>query len=185
MESETGRRAHMVSSLGQNVQRQLEGVQLEGVFTDKASGKDTQRPQLDELLRFIRDGDTPRGAQYGPARPESGRSPVQALTKIRVRVKFVKEQLVFTGEESPLANLMLSVMGAFAEFERALIGERRREGITLAKARGVYRGRKKALSAEKASELRERAAAGEQKTGLGRKFGISRETLYQYLKVRS
>jgi DNA invertase Pin-like site-specific DNA recombinase len=76
-------------------------------------------------------------------------------------------------------------MGAFAEFERALIGERQREGIALAKARGAYRGRRKALSPEKAGELRKRAGAGEQKTGLAREFGISRETLYQYLKADS
>lgn len=82
-----------------------------------------------------------------------------------------------------MANLMLSVMGAFAEFERALIRERQREGIALAKQRGAYRGRKKSLSASQASELRERAAAGEQKAKLAREFNISRETLYQYLKA--
>jgi DNA invertase Pin-like site-specific DNA recombinase len=59
-----------------------------------------------------------------------------------VRVEFLKEQLVFTGDASPMANLMLSVMGAFAEFERALIRERQREGITLAQQRGVHKGRK-------------------------------------------
>jgi len=110
---------------------------------------------------------------------------VQKLTRKGVRIEFFKENLTFTGEDSPLENLMLSVMGAFAEFERALIGERQREGITLAKARGVYRGRRKALSPEKASELRKRAGAGEQKTSLAREFGISRETLYQYLKADS
>jgi len=76
-------------------------------------------------------------------------------------------------------------MGAFAEFERALIGERQREGITLAKGRGVYRGRRKALLPEKAGELRKRAGAGEQKSALAREFGISRETLYQYLRIGS
>ena len=81
------------------------------------------------------------------------------------------------------ANLLLSVMGAFAEFERALIRERQREGIALAKQRGVYRGRKKALSAEQRGELRQRLAAGEKKAHLAREFGISRETLYQYLRI--
>ena len=80
---------------------------------------------------------------------------------------------------------MLSVMGAFAEFERALIGERQREGITLARARGAYRGRRKALSPEQAVELLRRAGAGEQKTALAREFNISRETLYQYLRTGS
>jgi DNA invertase Pin-like site-specific DNA recombinase len=82
-----------------------------------------------------------------------------------------------------MANLMLSVMGAFAEFERALIHERQREGIALAKQRGAYRGRKKALSLAQVTELRRRITAGEQKATLAREFGISRETLYQYLKA--
>jgi len=81
-----------------------------------------------------------------------------------------------------MANLLLSVMGAFAEFERALIGERQREGIALARQRGAYRGRKKALTDDQVVELRRRAA-GEAKASLAREFGISRETLYQYLKI--
>lgn len=81
-----------------------------------------------------------------------------------------------------MANLMLSVMGAFAEFERALIRERQREGIALAKQRGAYRGRKKSLNSEKIEELKRRIAAGEQKAKLAREFGISRETLYQYMR---
>ena len=82
-----------------------------------------------------------------------------------------------------MATLMLSVMGAFAEFERALIRERQREGIALAKQRGAYRGRKKALSPERVAELRQRAAAGEHKAKIARELGISRETLYQYLRT--
>jgi DNA invertase Pin-like site-specific DNA recombinase len=176
-----------VSSLDQNTVRQLEGVQLERIFTDKASGRDTKRPQLEELLRFLWDGDTlvVHSMDRLARNLDDLRSLVHRLTRKGVRTEFVKEQLVFTGEDSPMANLMLSVMGAFAEFERALIGERQRVGITLAKARGAYRGRKKALSLERAGELRDRAGAGEQKTALAREFGISRETLYQYLRTGS
>jgi DNA invertase Pin-like site-specific DNA recombinase len=83
-----------------------------------------------------------------------------------------------------MAQLMLSVMGAFAEFERALLRERQREGIALAKQRGVYRGRKRALTAEQVQVLRQRAQAGEAKTTLAKAFGISRETVYQYLRQR-
>ncbi len=107
---------------------------------------------------------------------------VQGLTQRGVRMEFVKEGLTFTGEDSPMANLMLSVMGAFAEFERALIRERQREGIVLAKQRGAYRGRKKSLNSEQIAELKRRVAAGDQKTLVARDFGISRETLYQYLR---
>jgi len=81
-----------------------------------------------------------------------------------------------------MAQLMLSVMGAFAEFERALLRERQREGIALAKQRGVYRGRKKALTVDQVQALRQRAQAGKAKTALAKVFGISRETVYQYLR---
>jgi DNA invertase Pin-like site-specific DNA recombinase len=73
-------------------------------------------------------------------------------------------------------------MGAFAEFERALIHERQREGITLAKQRGAYKGRKKALSAAAVIQLRERITVGISKAKVAREFGISRQTLYQYLQ---
>ena len=81
-----------------------------------------------------------------------------------------------------MANLMLSVMGAFAEFERALIRERQREGIAIAKQRGAYRGRKRSLSDGMVAELMQRVAGGEQKAAIARDLGISRETLYQYLR---
>ncbi len=102
-----------------------------------------------------------------------------------MRVEFVKERLVFSGEDAPMATLLLSVLGAFAEFERALIRERQLEGIALAKARGAYTGRKPALTPDQAGQLRIRAAAGEPKAALAREFGISRQTLYQYLSLPS
>ena len=173
-----------VSSFDQNPERQLEHVHVDKSFTDKASGKDTQRPELDALLTFVREGDTVvvHSMDRLARNLDDLRRLVQKLTQRGVRIEFVKEGLTFTGEDSPMATLMLSVMGAFAEFERALIRERQREGIALARQRGAYRGRKKALSPEQVTQLRKRAADGEQKAGLAREFGISRETLYQYLK---
>src|SRR5438132_6963760 len=97
-------------------------------------------------------------------------------------LRFVKENLIFTGDESPMANLMLSVLGAVAQFERDLIRERQREGIALAKQRGAYRGRQKALSSDKMLELQQRIGSGEKKATVARALGISRETLYQYLR---
>jgi DNA invertase Pin-like site-specific DNA recombinase len=110
---------------------------------------------------------------------------VQSLTKRGVRIEFVKEGLTFTDEDSNMANLMLSVMGAFAEFERALLRERQREGITLAKQRGAYRGRKRTLNTGQIADAKRRIVAGEAKTKLARELGISRETLYQYLRLDS
>ena len=100
------------------------------------------------------------------------------LTARGVVVEFVKEQLTFTGEDSALSKLLLSVMGAFAEFERSLLKERQREGITLAKAAGIYRVRKRSLTPERVTELRDRIKAGKKKAVVAREFGISRETLY-------
>jgi DNA invertase Pin-like site-specific DNA recombinase len=173
-----------VSSFDQNPERQLENISLHKVFTDKASGKDTKRPELEALLAFAREGDTVvvHSMDRLARNLDDLRRLVQMLTKRGIRIEFVKEGLHFTGEDSPMANLLLSVMGAFAEFERALIRERQREGIALAKKRGAYRGRKKALSPEQVADLRQRAAAGDQKAALAREFGISRETLYQYLR---
>lgn len=174
-----------VSSFDQNPERQLEQVQVDKVFTDKASGKDTQRPELDALLSFVRDGDTVvvHSMDRLARNLDDLRRLVQKLTKRGVRIEFAKECLTFTGEDSPMANLMLSVMGAFAEFERALIRERQREGIALAKQRGAYRGRKKSLSDAQIVELKRRVTDGEQKAAVARDYGISRETLYQYLRT--
>lgn len=174
-----------VSSFDQNPERQLEHIPLDRVFTDQASGRDSRRPELERLLAFVREGDTVvvHSMDRLARNLDDLRRLVQTLTQRGVCIEFVQERLTFTGEDSPLAHLMLSVMGAFAEFERALIRERQREGIALAKKRGAYRGRKKALSADQAAELRRRVGEGEPKAKLAREFGISRETLYQYLKA--
>ena len=173
-----------VSTVDQNTVRQLDGVQLDEIFTDKASGKDTSRPQLEALLKFVRKGDVlvVHSMDRLARNLDDLRRIVGDLTKKGVQVQFLKESLTFTGEDSPMANLMLSVMGAFAEFERALIKERQREGVNLAKQRGVYKGRKQSLDANAVAALQARAAAGEVRAALAREHGISRETLYRYLR---
>jgi DNA invertase Pin-like site-specific DNA recombinase len=174
-----------LSSFDQNPDRQLEEAAVNRVFTDKASGKDTKRPQLQTLMAFVRAGDTVvvHSMDRLARNLDDLRRIVQALTSRGVCIEFVKEHLLFTGEDSPMANLMLSVMGAFAEFERALIRERQREGIVLAKQRGVYRGRKRVLSPDGLADARRRVDAGDNKAQIARELGISRETLYQYLRT--
>ena len=98
-----------------------------------------------------------------------------------VIAQFLKENLTFTGDDNAMSKLLFNMLGSFAEFERSLIRERQREGIALAKKAGVYRGRKPSLTAEQADELRKRVGSGAKKAVLAREFGISRETLYQYL----
>ncbi|WP_455645649.1 recombinase family protein [Nocardia fluminea] len=174
-----------VSTLDQNTIRQLDGIDVERTFVDKASGKDATRPALEEMLGFVRVGDTVvvHSMDRLARNLDDLRGLVRTLTAKGVRVEFVKESLTFTGENTPMATLLLSMMGAFAEFERSLILERQREGIAAAKARGAYKGRKPALAAEQIAQLRDRAAAGEPKSKLATDFGISRETVYAYLRA--
>lgn len=174
-----------VSTFEQNPERQLDNVAVDRTFTEKASGKDVRRPQLAALLSFARTGDTVivHSMDRLARNLDDLRRVVQALTERGVCVEFVKEHLTFTGDDAPMATLMLSVMGAFAEFERALILERQREGIALAKQRGVYRGRHKSLSDGGMAELHRRVAAGDTKAQVARDLGISRETLYRYLQA--
>lgn len=173
-----------VSTQDQNVDRQLEGLELEQVFTDKASGKNADRPQLEALLKYARIGDTVfvHSMDRLARNLDDLRRIVSQLTARGVKVQFLKESLIFTGEDSPMATLMLSVMGAFAEFERSLIRERQREGIALAKARGVYKGRKNSLVPADMGKIKEKIAAGVPKAQVARDLGVSRETLYKYLR---
>ncbi len=174
-----------VSSLDQKELRQLEGVKLDKRFVDKASGKDLHRPQLEQLMNYVREGDTVicHAMDRLARNLDDLRKVVLGLTERGVHVRFEKENLTFTGEDSPMSHLLLSVMGAFAQFERDLIRERQREGIALAKLReGAYTGRKPSLTPAQAKELRRRVTEGESKTALAREFGVSRQTLYRYIE---
>ena len=101
---------------------------------------------------------------------------------LAIHVQFVEENLTFTGEDSPMSNLLLSLLGAVAEFERSTIRERQREGIALTKKAGVYKGRKPSLTGAQVAEIRKRVAAGEKKAALAAEFRVSRQTLYTALR---
>lgn len=170
-----------VSTVDQNTERQLDGIDLDKVFTDHASGKDTRRPALTECLRYVREGDTlvVHSMDRLARSLVDLRTMVDDLTGRGVEVRFVKEGLTFTRDESdPCSVLMLSIMGAVAEFERSMIRERQREGIAIAKAQGRYKGRPPALSDAQAAEVAERLAAGESATRLAEEFGVARATVY-------
>lgn len=174
-----------VSTVDQNAERQLDGVALDKMFTDHASGKDADRPELQRAVAYVREGDTflVHSMDRLARNLDDLRRTVRELVAKGVRVEFIKEGLTFTGEASPMATLMLSVMGAFAEFERAIIRERQREGIAVAKAKGVYSGRKRSLTADQVAEVRARAAAGAKKAVLAREYGISRDTVHRVLRA--
>jgi DNA invertase Pin-like site-specific DNA recombinase len=173
-----------VSSVDQNLARQLEGVEVDKVFEDKLSGKDRNRPQLVAALQFVREGDTI--VVHSMDRLARNLADLLAIVKDLNRrgvgVEFIKERLIFNGDENPMATLQLQMMGAFAQFERALLLERQREGIAIARAAGKYKGRKRALDAEQAGEVRALAMKGVTKAAIAEFFEISRETVYSYLR---
>lgn len=173
-----------VSSLDQNTDRQLDDIELDKVFTDKASGKDTKRPQLKAALDYLREGDAlvVHSMDRLARNLEDLRRIVRELNNRGVAVNFTKENLTFTGEDNPMATLLLSMLGAVAEFERSLIRERQAEGIAKAKAKGVYKGRKPKLDPKQLADLKAKVNSGEPKAAVAREFGVSRETLYGYLR---
>ncbi len=177
-----------VSSADQCTDRQLDGENLTVTFTDRASGKNTERPQLQAMLA----GNWPEGSTvvvHSMDRLARSLSDllqiVEQLTARGIAVHFVKEDKTFRGGDStdPMDLLLLSMLGAVAQYERALIRERQREGIAKARERGVYRGRRHKLTdpAVIAQMVEEATALGAIKKQVAAKYGISRETLYKYL----
>jgi DNA invertase Pin-like site-specific DNA recombinase len=186
MSNDKGQRvAYMrVSSIDQKTDRQLEGETFDETFIDKASGKDTKRPQLEAALKHVRRGD----ALVVHSMDRLARNLADLLAIVRdltdrgVKVEFRKENLTFTGDDTPIAKLLLGVMGSVAEFERAIIRERQREGVAIAKKNGAFKGRTPALTAGQVAELRRRVAARDPKAAIARDLKISRATLYAYLR---
>jgi len=144
----------------QRPDRQLEGLELDEIFEDRASGKDLKRPAREEAERYLRRGDV-------------------------LFARFVRENLCFAvgAEANPMSRLMLSMLGAVAEFERSLILERQRESIALARQRGAYQGRKRALDPDQVMRVRDRLAEGARVTEVARELGVCRQTVYAYLRT--
>ena len=175
-----------VSSKDQNLDRQTAALKKEKVFrifTDTVSGSSTQRPGLDGALNYLRAGDQ----LIVVSMDKLARSLidlhrlVDELTERGVSVKFLKEGQVYSKDSTPVAKLMLGLLGSVAEFERAIIRERQAEGIAKAKARGAYKGRAKVLNEEQIMQAREWVSEGIPKAEVARRLGIGRTTLYKYL----
>lgn len=175
-----------VSTILQNTERQLDGVTVDKMFEDKLSGKDTNRPQLQAMLEYTREGDTVvvHSLDRLGRNIDDLRALVKGMVGRGVTVKFMKENLVFSSEESnPFAELMLNMLAAFAQFERSIIKERQKEGVQLAKAAGAYKGRKQEMTEERIAEIKRRSEAGEPKAQIAKDMKISRDTLYRYLSA--
>ncbi len=173
-----------VSTIDQNPDRQLEGVQLDKKFTDRASAKTTNRPQLHLMMDFVREDDIVivHSMDRMARNLRDLRSIVDNLVSRKIEVQFMKENLSFTGNENPMSNLMLSLMGAFAEFEYAFMRERQAEGIKTAKAAGKFKGSKPKLNGLQVEQLRAELKTRKSKTKIAEDLGIARETMYRYIK---
>ena len=176
-----------VSTVTQNTERQLYGVELDRVYEDKCSGKNTDRPALKECLSYLRDGDILHCHSIDRlCRNLSDLlNLVQGLLARGVSVFFHKENMRFeAGQTDQFQELQLSIIGAVAAFERQMILERQREGIALARLKNRYKncGRKKALSDSQIDTIRERIANGERKTALAREYGVSLQTVYTHCR---
>lgn len=173
-----------VSTDDQNTARQLVGVELHRTFEDKLSGKDTKRPALREALAYLREGDTlhVHSIDRLARNLQDLLQLLHSLITRGVAVKFHKENLAFNGSEDPFQRLQLQVIGAVAEFERALIKERQREGIAAAKKKGKALGRKPCLTEGKMHEILAQKKEGAKVTALAIEFGVSRETIYKVLR---
>lgn len=173
-----------VSTTDQNPDRQLEGIIIDKKFIDFASAKSTDRPQLQLMLEFAREDDIiiVHSMDRLARNLKDLRETVDTLVSKGIQVQFIKENLVFSGRDSPMSILLLSLMGAFAEFEYSFIKERQREGIAVAKRQGRNIGAKKKLNKEKIEILKAEIVTNKSKTKIAEDLGISRFTLYQYLK---
>ena len=171
-----------VSSEDQNTARQLDGLSFDKVFTDKAPGSSTERPQLQAMLEYVREGDCIHVHSIDRlARSLSDLlALVQSLNAKGVHIQFVKENLSFTGDDSPTQHLMLSMMGAVAQFERSMIKERQREGIEKAKARGEYKGRVKSVDDE---AIRSLIASGTSYRKAAEQLGVSLSTVQRAMRA--
>lgn len=174
-----------VSSYSQNSDRQLRGIALDKVFEEKASAKDTDRPQLLSCLDWLREDDIlhVHSIDRLARNLQDLQRIVEMLTAKGVAITFHKESLTFSGnKKDPMKTLMLQMMGAFSEFERELINERRREGMAAAKAAGKQIGAKKKLSDNDIAEIKKRIASGDSKSALAKEFNIARQTLYSAIQ---
>ena len=147
-----------MSTVEQNTARQLDGLALDKVYTDKCSGKDTDRPQLKVMLEHLREGDTVHVHDISRMARNVGNllDLVESLRNRGVTLKFHKENMTFTPDKNdPMQELMLTMLGGIYQFERSMILERQREGIAIAKAEGKYKGRPKSIDRERVKQMLE------------------------------
>lgn len=174
-----------VSTIDQNTERQLVNIELDNSFTDKCSGKNTDRPALKQLIEYAREGDVIHCHDISrmARNTEDLLRLVKEFTDQGISLKFHKEHLEFTGESNPMQQLMLTMLGGIYQFERAMILERQREGIAIAKQKGKYKG--KPIDMPLHQQIRLKFADGMNKMQIAKTLGCARATVYKALRESS
>lgn len=170
-----------VSTADQKTDRQLDGMTFDKEFEDKVSGKDTNRPALQAMLDYIREGDE----LYVHSLDRLGRNTADLITLMNqlkdkgVTVIFDKNKMTFSPDTSnPMNDLMFTMLAAFSQFERELMLERQREGIAKAKAEGKYKGRPATVDKEAIVKAK---LEGKSFRTVAKEFGVSLSTVQRAL----
>ena len=174
-----------VSTELQNPERQLNGYPVDKTFIDHASGKDTNRPQFQQMMNYVRQGDmvVVHSMDRLCRNVEDLLITVRYLNKNGVKIKFLHENLSFEGENSPLSIMFLTIMGAVSQFERAIIRERILEGVAIAKAKGKFKGRAPAFKPEQYPGLKEKLDLKIPYKKIASMYGVSQEVIYKYARL--
>jgi DNA invertase Pin-like site-specific DNA recombinase len=137
-----------VSTEEQNTDRQLDGIELDKIFTDKKTGSNRDRQGLKDLMLYAREGDVVFIHELSRLSRNivDVNNIVRELVDKKVAVRFIKENLTFNGNASAVDNYFLNMLASFAQYQREVQKEAQAEGIRKAKERGVYKGGKKIYS---------------------------------------
>lgn len=176
-----------VSTAQQNTERQLAGVALDKTFTDKTSGKDTDRPEFKAMMTYLREGDVLHVHSIDRLARNTVDllSIVEQLTERGVVVEFHKEGFK-TGKNSPAGNMMLTVLAAVAQMEREMMLERQREGYEAAKAAGRIAARGNGRDVDsKRPDIIKALSAGESVRSVASTFSVSTNTVQRIKKEMS
>ena len=175
-----------VSTVDQNTELQLLNIELVKTFTDKCSGKDTNRPELKQLISYARLGDVIHVHDISrmARNTEDLLRLVKEFTEQGISLEFHKEHLEFNGQNNPTQQLMLTMLGGIYQFERSMILERQREGIAIAKAKAKAKGKYcgKPINEVIHGKIRELFSQGVNKSQIAKQLGCTRPTVYKALK---
>lgn len=170
-----------VSTIDQNLDRQLPDLKCDREYVEKVSGKDLNRPQLQALLQNIREHDVIHVHEMSRLARNTRDllEIVEQIVQAGATIIFHKENLEFKpGKKNPFQSLMLNLLSSLAQFERDLLLDRQREGIAIAKAKGKYKGRQSKFSKDDIAAIQNEFKSAKNKAELARKYNISRQYLY-------